>query len=85
MARPLRREGGKGRATKKKELFLKLEKNVATTLERWGGKTLVAKPLKKTNISSMVQRALRDVLKCSTIYKFTKQWLHKASEIGCMF
>ena len=29
--------GGKVLATKKKKLFLKLQKNVATKLERWGG------------------------------------------------
>ena len=44
--------GGKGLVTKKKYLFLKLEKKnqknfVATKLKGGGGKTLVAGPLKK--------------------------------------
>ena len=44
--------GGKGRATKKKVLFLELEKKnpkniVATKLEGWEGKALVAGTLKK--------------------------------------
>ena len=40
-------EGGvKARTTKKKELFLKLEKNVAIKLERGGGQALVAGPQK---------------------------------------
>ena len=46
VARPLR-VGGKGRATKKKALILRLEKNVATKLEGGWGKALVAGPLKK--------------------------------------
>ena len=45
MARPLRGEGGKGRATKKKELYLKLEKKFRIKLwpksSRGGGKGLV--------------------------------------------
>ena len=38
VARPLRRGGGKGLGTKKKELFLKLENFVATKLEGGGGR-----------------------------------------------
>ena len=49
MARLLRRggEGVRAGPPRKKNFFLKLEKNEATKLEGGGGKALVAGPLKK--------------------------------------
>ena len=67
---PKRGGWGKGRTTKKKKLFLKLEKNVATKLEGGGVKALVAGPLKKITFFAASLRQLENI--CLTFDSLNK-------------